>query len=129
MQPLRHHYVEYSILRIVLDRSDHDGFPFSLPDLENEFRSNLFQDITGKEIIEAFTRLCPKYLTLGKWVNGGGFKRYPGEISDEAEFFRRGTFNAKRTAETDSYSQQLFALFPQQEHQPDETPKKFGFQA
>ena len=126
MEARRHHYIEHEILRLVLQLSDHDGYPTSLPDLETFFRPT-FPDIDGPELVDTLKLLRPKYLTLWKWSTDlRRFIEYPTEISGENEFFRRGTMQLRRTPETAPRLQELAELFPPA--QESEPPKKtYGF--
>jgi hypothetical protein len=109
MQALRHHYIEHEILRLVLQHSDHLGYPTSLPGLATFFRPTL-QNIEDRELVDALKRLSPKYLTLCKYVNGQSpCREYPNEISSDDEFFYRGDMRLRRTPRTDPYLQELAA--------------------
>jgi hypothetical protein len=125
MQAKRYHYIEYEILRLVLEHSDHLGYPTDLPTLANLFRANL-PNATNAELVDALKRLNSKYLTLLKWSNSHGrFIEYPTDISDDSEFFYRGDMRLRRTPHSDPYLQELAALFPPQE--PAEPKRDYGF--
>jgi hypothetical protein len=104
-------------LRLVLQHSDHSGYPTNLPGLETFFRRTV-PDIKDRELVDALKRLCPKYLTLRQWSNEKGrFVEYPAEIGDDAEFFYRGSMQLRRTPESDPRVQELAALLAKSEQE------------
>ena len=126
MTAQRYHYIEHEILQLVLQPSDHLGYPTGLPTLANAFRQWL-PDIADREIVDALKRLSPKYLTLLKWSKQyGRFIEYPTDISDDGEFFYRGDMRLRRTPHTDPYLQELAALFPPPE-EPSKPKRPIGF--
>jgi predicted nucleotide-binding protein len=109
LPPLRHQYIEHEILRLVLQHSDHLGYPTSLPGLESVLRPKL-PNIQDRELVDALKRLSPKYITLCKYVNGQPpCRKYPDEISSDDEFFYRGDMRLRRTPHTDPHLQELAA--------------------
>jgi len=124
--PKRYHYIEHQILKLVLQHSDHLGYPTRLSDLSAFFRRTL-PDIEDRELVDALKRLRQgERLTLCKYVNGQEpCRQYPSEISSDDEFFYRGDMRLRRTPTTDPYFQELDALFPSPE--PAAPRKPFGF--
>lgn len=128
MEALRHHYIEHEILRQVFNsQGDPSGLPVSLPEFCSIFRE-WYEDFKDTELVDAFKRLSPRFLTLHKWSNEHSrFMEYPSEISDDGEFFYRADFRARRTPFTDPRRQELAMMFPTPE-EPERAKRPIGFQ-
>src|ERR1700722_8020439 len=103
----RYQQIEHGILRVVLQCTDHLGYPTHLASLATFFRPT-FPDVNDRELVEALKRLRPRYLTICKYLNGqASCLEYPTQISDDVEFFYRNGFRLRRTPETDPRAQEL----------------------
>lgn len=122
MQPRRHHYIEYEILRLTFQATEPAGLGTSLPNLQATIRE-LVTDAGDREIVDALRRLHPENLTIWKY-NGGTLGKFSPEQTD-GEFFYTGSFYLQRTPRTDPYMQELAAMFPTPNEDP--IPKRYGF--
>lgn len=117
--PKRHQYIEYVILKLVLQiTSDPGGYPATVSSLLTLLQQTLpgITNITNQELVDTLKRLRPKYLTLWKWSDEARrFIEYPTEISEDGNFFYRGDFRLRHTPMTDPYAQELQRLFPSHE--------------
>jgi hypothetical protein len=114
----RYQQIEHGILRMVLQSTDHLGYPTDLSSLATFFRRS-FSDVHNRELVDTLKRLRPKYLTLCKYVQGQpSCLEYPSQITDDEEFFYHGGgFRLQRTPETDPRAQELVAILERQEGQ------------
>ena len=120
MEPKRYQYIEYEILKLVLQITAHDpsGYPATVPSLLTLLQQRLpdITNITNQELVDTLKRLRPKYLTLWKWSDEARrFLEYPTEISDDGKFFYRNDFRLRHTPNTDPYVQELGTFFLSQE--------------
>ena len=101
MEPKRYHYIEYQILKLVLQiTGDALGYPATVPSLLTLLQQGLpsITNITNQELVDTLKRLRPKYLTLWKWSDEARrFIEYPTEISDDGYFFYRSDFRLRHT--------------------------------
>jgi hypothetical protein len=107
MAALRYQQIEHRILRMVLECTDHLGYPTDLSHLVTCFQPT-FPDINSRELVDTLKRLSQKqHLRLCKYVQGQlSCLEYPTQVRSEEEFFYQGGgFRLRPTPETDPHAQ------------------------
>ena len=64
MEAHRHQRIEHGILRLVVQCTDHLGYPTDLSGLSTAFRP-AFPDIENRELVDTLKRLNPKHVRDG----------------------------------------------------------------